>query len=253
MNKEIGTPPASLMRRDFLIGSAMLLAAPLVRATGESKETPPQAKTTAIVFQGDSITDAGRSREHEEADEPTGLGPGYVGLIAQALLAEPKNSGLKIFNRGISGNRVLDLLVRWEHDTLALEPDIISILVGVNDTWHRYLPGGVGIKVSRYATFYRMLIEDTLERRPRCQLVLCEPFALPGGQFRDEWMGELRERMAVVRELAREFKAIYVPFQEVFTQELKRRPAADLAADGVHPTPLGHQIMAEAWRGAVGL
>jgi len=252
MSKRNVPPSSPLTRREFLASSAALLAsAPLVRAAGA--EAVGEARPAIIVFQGDSITDAGRSRERDGANEPAALGVGYVGLIARELLAEPANAGVQIFNRGVSGNRALDLLVRWEHDTLALAPDVVSILVGVNDTWHRYLPGGVGIKVPRYAALYRMLIEDTLERWPDCRLVLCEPFALPGGQFRDEWMGELRERMAIVRGLASEFRTAFVPFHEMFAEAMKRHPAADLAADGVHPTLLGHQLMAKAWRASAAL
>lgn len=251
MNEQSEVASTSLTRREFLVASAASLAtAPLAHGASDGGAT---ARPAVVVFQGDSITDAGRSREREAANEPAALGPGYAGLVARQLLAESATAGLKIFNRGISGNRVLDLLVRWERDTLALEPDLVSILIGVNDTWHRYLPGGVGIKVPRYAAFYRMLIEDTLERRPNCRLVLCEPFALPGGQFREEWMGELRDRMAVVRELAREFKTTFVPFDRMFAEETKRHSAGDLAADGVHPSLLGHRIMATAWRQAVGI
>lgn len=251
MSEKNNFPSSSLTRREFPANSAALLAtAPLVRTAGA--EAVGEPKPGVVVFQGDSITDAGRSRERDGANEPAALGLGYVGLIARELLAEPANAGMRIFNRGVSGNRSLDLLVRWEHDTLALAPDLVSILVGVNDTWHRHMPGGVGIKLTSYAAFYRMLIEDTLERRPNCRLVLCEPFALPGGQFRDEWVGELHERMAVVRDLAREYGTIYVPFHEMFAEAMKRHPAADLAADGVHPTLLGHQLMANAWRAAVG-
>lgn len=245
-------PPWSPVRREFPANSAALLAtAPLVRTTGAEAVGGP--RPGVVVFQGDSITDAGRSREHDSANDPAALGSGYVGLIAREVLAKPANAEMRIFNRGVSGNRSLDLLVRWERDTLALAPDVVSILVGVNDTWHRHLPGGVGIKVPRYAAFYRMLIEDTLERRSNCRLVLCEPFALPGGQFRDEWMGELNERMAIVRGLAREFRATVVPFHQTFAEAMKRHPAADLAADGVHPTLLGHQLMAAAWRAATRL
>lgn len=206
-----------------------------------------------LLFQGDSITDAGRERGRDNVpNDPAGLAWGYVGMIAHELQAEHPDAKWRIFNRGVSGNRVFDLLSRWENDTLDLEPALVSILIGVNDTWHRYL-GGTGIPVGRYEAFYRMLLKDTLARRPSCQLVLCEPFALPGGAFKDEWMPELRERMAVVRGLAAEFGAVFVPFQNAFEREMLHRAPTELAADGVHPTESGHRLMAKTWREAVGL
>ncbi len=204
-----------------------------------------------LLFQGDSITDAGRDRDRGNLpNDPAGLAQGYVGMIARELVAT--FPGWKCYNHGISGNRVIDLLGRWERDTLDFEPDLVSVLIGVNDTWHRYI-GGTGIPVGHYETYYRMLLEDTRARRSSCQFVLCEPFALPGGAFKDEWMPELRERMGVVRHLAAEFDAVYVPFQQMFEREMSRHTPTELAADGVHPSELGHRLMAKAWRKAVRL
>lgn len=248
--------PALISRRQFLLGSAACaLAASLGRAAAapvDQVATTSQPTNAVLVFQGDSITDAGRDRAQTLPNIPAGLAAGYVGILAAQLLGAHPDKGLQVYNRGVSGNRVLDLLDRWPVDTLKLELDLVSILVGVNDTWHQYI-GGFGIKVPRYAALYRMLLEDTLERRPQCRLVLCEPFALPGGAFKDAWMEELRGRMAAVRELAKEFNATLVPFQTMFEEAMKECQAAKLAADGVHPTLLGHQLMAKAWRDAVGL
>jgi lysophospholipase L1-like esterase len=205
-----------------------------------------------LLFQGDSITDCLRDRTRAWPNDPAALGSGYAGRLAGDLVGAGGRAGWRFLNRGISGDRVVDLLGRWRIDTLALKPDLLSILVGVNDTWHEHLNGN-GVSVARYAELYRMLLDDTRSALPRCRLVLGEPFALPGGQFRAEWLPELRERAAVVRGLATEFGAAFVPYQQHFDTALGSHAAAELAADGVHPSPLGHRLMAQAWRGATGL
>lgn len=252
------TPAASsvVSRRQFVLGAASLAAlAPFARAASGAAAAKPVAALPAnavIVFQGDSITDAGRDRKIKEPNDPAALANAYVGRIAEALLAGPAGAGRKIYNRGISGHRIVDLLGRWKSDTLVFQPDLVSILVGVNDTWHEFINGN-GVPVPRYAQLYRMMLEDTRAARPACRLVLCEPFALPGGTFKDEWMPELRERMAVVRKLAQDFDATFVPFQAMFEAAMKKFHPRELAADGVHPSALGHQLMAECWLQSTGL
>lgn len=217
-----------------------------------SPPASPLPANAAVLFQGDSITDCLRDRARTWPNDPAALGAGYAGRVAGDLLAQHPGAGWKFFNRGISGDRIVDLLGRWRRDALALQPDLVSILVGVNDTWHEHLNGN-GLGVARYAELYRMVLQDTRAARPRCRLVLGEPFALPGGAFKADWMPEVRERGAVVRRLAEEFDAAFVPYQQMFDDAQGKYPAADLAADGVHPSPLGHRLMAAAWRAAAGL
>ena len=112
---------------------------------------------------------------------------------------------------------------------------------------------GNGISVARYAELFRMLLEDTRAARPQCRIVLGEPFALPGGEFKPEWRSELHQRGEVVRQLAAEYGAAFVPYQAMFDAAQARYTAAELAADGVHPSPLGHQLMVKAWREAARL
>ena len=198
-----------------------------------------------IVFQGDSITDAGCSKDYT-LPANTGLGGGYPFLIMAALrLAEPEKDW-QVFNRGISGHRIVDLYARWKRDALNLKPDILSILIGVNDTWHEY-PSGDGVEVPRYAQFYRMLLEWTREVCPKTKLVLLEPFVLPFGAVQPNWLPEMDARRAVVKELAEEFKTVFIPVQSILNDALKRAPQEYWLRDGVHPAPAGHALISQAW------
>lgn len=192
-----------------------------------------------ILFQGDSITDCGREKEDGGSGDP--LGRGYPSLIAGRVDAQHQ-----VLNRGISGNRIVDLYARWKPDALHLKPDMISILAGVNDTWHEKTRRN-GVEVDRYAKIYRLLLEWTQQVLPQVQLVLCEPFVLPCGVVTPDWRPEVDERRAVVAELAQDFKARFVPFQKEFDAALTQHPADYWAQDGVHPTPAGHELMASCW------
>ena len=200
-----------------------------------------------LVFQGDSITDCGRAT-CGDAGYPHGLyGPGYPGLIASWLLGHQPEKDWQIFNRGISGNRVVDLYARWKIDTLNLNPDIISILIGVNDTWHEKGSRN-GVEVPRYDKFYRMLMDWSLEVRPNVKFVLMEPFVLPFGAVSGpDWIAEVAERGRVVRQIAQDYKAVFLPVQSILNDALKRAPMEYWLVDGVHPQPAGHQLIAEAW------
>lgn len=150
-------------------------------------------------------------------------------------------------NRGISGNRVVDLYARWKIDALNLNPDVLSILIGVNDTWHEFMYRN-GVEVPRYAGFYRKLIDWTREKLPDCKLVLCEPFVLETGVVTPEWVQEMDQRRAAVKSLADEYGAVFVPFQSVLSAAAEKAgDPAKILGDGVHPTPRGHQLMADAW------
>jgi len=197
-----------------------------------------------ILFQGDSITDCGRTGSANPAES---LGMGYPFFIAARLRADRLGEEIDVVNRGISGHRVVDLYARWKVDTLNLKPDVLSILIGVNDTWHEFSSQN-GVEVPRYAEFYRKLIDWTKEARPSCRLILCEPFVLETGVVTPEWVTEINQRRAVVKALADEYKTVFVPFQSVLSEAAKKAGnPAKLLGDGVHPTPCGHQLMADAW------
>lgn len=198
-----------------------------------------------ILFQGDSITDVGRKREVIEPNNPRGLGNGYVKLIVSALQAQHAKK-YDCYNRGISGNRIVDLYARWKIDGVNLQPDLISILIGVNDTWHEFGSQN-GVEVNRYKTIYELLLDYTKERLPKAQLVLCEPFVLPCGVVTDAWQDEMSQRRAIVRELSETYGAIFVPFQSMFDNALNEAPPHNWAEDGVHPTAAGHERMAKLW------
>jgi lysophospholipase L1-like esterase len=201
-------------------------------------------KNQVILFQGDSITDCGRARD---AGGPNiGLGTGYAFLAASHLLCTHAGEGLQFYNRGISGNRIVDLYARWKVDGLNLNPDVISILIGVNDTWHEFGSKN-GVEIPRFEQFYRMLLEWTVQARPGIKLVLCEPFVFAHGAVGPDWVPEINQRRDITRAMAKEFNAILIPFQEIFNAALQRAPGEYWLGDGVHPTSAGHQLMADAW------
>ncbi len=205
-----------------------------------------------FLFQGDSITDAGRGRTD---DQNHILGHGYAFLIAAKLGAEFAEKNWRFVNRGISGNRVVDLYARWKEDTLNLKPDLLSILIGVNDVWHQF-SRQAGVPAARFANTYRLILEEAKEHNPELRLVIGEPFILQTGapaKNWDEWKSEVCERASIAQKLAKEFGATYVPFQKVFDEACDRAPAPYWLWDGVHPTYAGHQLMADAWLNAVAI
>lgn len=208
---------------------------------------------SVILFQGDSITDAGRSRTSIGPNSPQGMGTGYPRLIADSLLNRTPDRYLQIYNRGISGDRIQDLARRWEGDTLQLMPDVLSVLIGVNDTWN-YLFLGIGSSPEGFHNIYHKLLEGTRQRLPDIRLILCEPFLLVTGQVTDDWLEDLSHRQSSVFELAREFEAVFIPFQTALDQEVAAgTPPHQLLDDGVHPTQKGHQVLADCWVDTVGL
>lgn len=206
-----------------------------------------------VLFQGDSITDCGRDRDCREANHPHALGRGYVFLAASALLADHAGQGLRIHNRGIGGNKVTDLASRWQADCLDLEPTVLSILIGVNDTWHGTGKGdpSKSVPMDVYEKTYRSLLEQARAAQPKLRLVLCEPFTLRCGAVSEAWFPEMDERRAVVQRLAKAFDARFVAFQQMFDDAVSDAEPAYWAGDGVHPSMAGHERMARAWLAAV--
>ncbi|MCV2232608.1 SGNH/GDSL hydrolase family protein [Acholeplasma manati] len=187
-----------------------------------------------LLFQGDSITDCNRNREN-----PFDLGHGYVKKIQAAL---PNH---EVLNRGISGNRTIDLLMRWQKDTLDLKPDVLSIFVGINEVWHYHYDQKV-LTPMMYEDYYKNLIKQVKYLLPNTKILLIEPFVFPIGVYQKSWDVELIEEQAIVRKLAQLYDTAFLPLQEILNQKLNEHTMADIADDGVHPTDLGHEIIKDA-------
>ena len=243
-------------RRIFSYGTAVAAAA----VTSSTRPTSVQAaevklaKGATILFQGDSITDAGRDRKNEgSANNASMLGRGYPSPIAGGLLADHASLGLKIYNRGISGNKVPDLDARWQADCLDLKPSILSILIGVNDIWHK-LNGKYDGTPEVYRDGFTALLKRTKDALPDITLVICEPFVMRCGAVTDAWFPEFETRRAYAEEVAKAAGAIWVPFQQKFNEAIAAGTEPNYwAGDGVHPTHAGHALMAKVWRETVGI
>ncbi len=203
-----------------------------------------------ILFQGDSITDCGRVNTGASNFSNGGMGTGYPSLVLARTVCDHPETEWNFLNRGISGNRIVDLYARWRSDCLNLEPDVLSILVGVNDTWHEENRNGVDVK--RYERFYRELLIWTLDTLPKIKLVLMEPFVCAHDDRMKGMEPEVIERAVVVKKLASEFGVTFIPLQSIFNKAFHRAPKSYWSGDGVHPSPAGHQLIADAWLEAVG-
>lgn len=213
---------------------------------GEFKKITLQ-KGQTILFQGDSITDAGRNKDTLGFNNARALGSGYAMLAAADLLEEYASLDLKIYNTGISGNKVYQLAERWDKDCLDIKPDVLSILIGVNDLWHK-LNGQYNGTVEIYHNDYIALIERTLKALPDVKLIICEPFAVPGVKaVDDKWYPEFYDYQKAAREVADKFGATFIPYQKIYDAAIKKAPGSYWTGDGVHPSLAGAQLMAEAW------
>ncbi len=244
-----------MKRRNFLTTAATASAAVcLSQSRLVAAEKMILTKGDVILFQGDSITDAGRSRKQKSANEK--LGSGYPNFIAQGLREDHADLDLQIYNRGISGHKVPDLDKRWQADCIDLQPKLLSILVGVNDLWHK-LNGRYDGTAETYRDGFAALLKRTQEALPSTQIVVCEPFVLMAGTVKenqDKWSTEFDLRRKYAGEVAGNANAVWVPFQTMFNDAVAAgTPPKELAADGVHPTKEGHQLMAKTWRTVVGI
>jgi lysophospholipase L1-like esterase len=189
---------------------------------------------STILFQGDSITDSGRKSNHNES-----LGDGYVMMTAAWLSALYPEQRLKFYNRGISGNRIKDLKNRWKKDCLDLRPDLVSILVGVND---------INWKPSTTENFrldYTNILEQT--QQLKCQIVLIDPFLVDFNRNSLVLREELNKKIYVVRELSRKFETKLIPLNDIFKEACIKRDSSFWSLDGAHPTLAGHALIAQSW------
>ena len=196
-----------------------------------------------ILFQGDSITDAGRIREDGE-----NLGMGYPAFTAGELgVAYPGQ--FSVYNRGISGNRVVDVYARIKKDIINLCPDCLSILIGINDVWHEVGEQN-GVDAEKYGRIYQMLVQEIREALPDVKIMILEPFVLKASATQEAWdlfRTETAKRAEHARHVAEENNLLFLPLQERFDQAARTAPEDFWLRDGVHPTPAGHAIIKDAW------
>lgn len=248
-------------RRSFLktaTATAAGLSIPAIVSAGMSSEKKKKKEAFSlfetndtVLMQGDSITDAGRDRSVLISNHPSGMGNGYAFVTAAKMMHSLPAKNLKFYNRGISGNKVYQLSDRWQLDCLSLNPNVLSILVGVNDYWHKKKHGYEGT-IETYENDYRSLLRTTKSFLPDVKLVIGEPFALKDCSAVDEsWFPEFDAYRAVARKIAEEMEAVFVPYHDVFTEAQKHASSSYWTFDGVHPTIAGCELMAEAWVQAV--
>lgn len=244
----------STERRNFIksasLASAGLLSfSTLQTVTAVTTETlkPLLPRKLTVLFQGDSITDAGRDRGHYYPNDAKGMGLGYVFNIVSHIMAHHPDTDWTMYNRGISGNKVYQLADRWNDDCMQLQPDVLSILIGVNDFWHK-LNGNYNGTPAIYEKDLRALLDRTLKQYPDVKLVLGQPFAVKGGTaITEKWFPEFNAYQKAAEKIAKDYDAVWIPYQEVFDNALKKAPASYWCPDGVHPSIPGAFLMAEAW------
>jgi acyl-CoA thioesterase-1 len=200
--------------------------------------TIPLPAEGIVLFTGDSITDSHRL---DTGADP--LGDGYVRNIATDLAV--RLPGIRVLNTGISGNRVPDLEDRWDTDCLAVKPVVLTILIGINDTWRRY-DNDDPTSVEAFEAGYRRLLTRVRDQLD-CTVVLMEPFLTPIWMDQHRWREDLDPKIDAVRRLARQFETVLLPTDRAITEAALRLGGAAVAYDGVHPTALGHRVIADTW------
>ncbi len=200
-------------------------------------------KNSTVLFQGDSITDAGRTGS---PDPTVSLGGGYPYLIANLLSAAHPDWNLSFINRGVSGNRTLEMSARWKEDCLDLKPALLSVLIGINDTWRRYDENDPTSAEDYYNRLTAML-REAKEADPELKILLIEPFLLHVSAEREAFREDLNPKIMACRQAAMELADAYLPMDGIFAAACLHQKPAFWSADGVHPTPAGHALIAQKW------
>ncbi len=196
-----------------------------------------------ILFQGDSITDAGRVRENDAS-----MGEGYA-LLVKAALGFEKCGKYEFLNRGINGNRVTDIYARIKDDIINLKPDVMSILVGVNDVWHEFMREN-GISADKYFTIYDMLIKEIKTALPNIKIMIIEPFVLNGPATERHWEefeAEVKKRAEMAKKIAEKHNLPFIKLQAGFDKLSENTETTYWLRDGVHPTAMGHEYIKQQW------
>ena len=197
------------------------------------KEIPKGYHQPVILFQGDSITDCGRNRHDFHS-----LGDGYVKEL------KPYFPLAQIINRGISGDRTVELIARWKEDVISHHPDVLLLLCGVNDVWHHFRYGKP-MNLEMFEKNYRLLLDKTMKESLQTKIILIEPFSYNIGAFEASWRPMLLGMIHIVRKLAKEFDLTLIQMDDFMQEWAKHYPQEAILGDGVHPTELGHQWMAK--------
>lgn len=190
-----------------------------------------------ILFQGDSITDCGRSRS-----DVTDLGPGYPVYVKQYLDECYPQIEFELINKGIGGHQTKDLMARWQEDAIDIQPDVISILVGVNDTWH-HADNKDWIPNELFEANYRSLLED-IKNKTNAKIIMLEQFVLDFPDMR-RFHNDIDEKIQIVRRLASEYADRYIPLDGLFAAACVAEPPSYWTEEGVHPTDEGHKLIAD--------
>ncbi len=230
----------------MLAGTAVTTLPSLVNAFAPPKNSEDGGEDFTFLFQGDSITDGNRTRN---TDWNHVMGHGYAYLVACKLGFEQPEKNFHFFNRGISGNKIVDLEKRWQADTIDIKPDLLSILVGVNDA-NSVISQNDIVDAARFEETYKNVLKQTKEKLPKVKLVICEPFLLPVGRVKDnwtQWETEMKKYQKAAKLLSEEFDALYVPLQKAFEKAVDQAPADYWIWDGIHPMPAGHELIAREW------
>jgi lysophospholipase L1-like esterase len=209
------------------------------RRTGWQKPMEIPSNAT-ILFQGDSITDANRNYRNNEM-----LGTGYVMMTAAWFSAMHPEKNVKFCNRGIRGNGIRELKDRWQKDCLSLRPDIVSILIGINDTLRRCV-WNTPTPIGSFETDYRAILEQT-RIVLNAQVILLEPFLLHVAKEQLKLREDLNPKIEIVRRLSREFKTLLIPLDKIFAEAAEKKETSFWALDGFHPTLAGHALIAQSW------
>lgn len=196
-----------------------------------------------ILFQGDSITDVFRDWDNGED-----LGKGYP-LFVSSKLGYEMPGQFKFYNRGRSGDRIVDVYARIKADIINLKPDFMSILIGVNDVWQEYLEGN-GVSAEKFEKIYCMIIEEVKQELPNCEIMIMAPFLLKGEATEEKWdefFAEVKNRAKIAKKVAEKYGLKFVALQDKFDEAQKKMPQPYWAYDGVHPTHNGHALIQKAW------
>ena len=196
-----------------------------------------------ILFQGDSITDVDRSRQSDRM-----LGSGYPTVVA-AMLGSERPGQYRFLNRGISGNRIVDIYARIRRDILNLKPDVLSLLIGVNDVWHEEEQNGVD--AVKFEKVYSLIVEELKAASPDLKIIVMEPFVLHGYATNETYDAFFRPevllRAAAAKRVAEKYGLYFLPLQKAFDDAFETQAEGYWLGDGVHPTPEGHGLIARAW------